>query len=81
MLLELAEKNDKVLSWPGPTALTLSYDDFSITYGLKCFVKDFEDVIDLGDEILTAIYSVSKQKGFTIPFPRQEVEVTMNKGD
>ena len=81
MLLELAERNDKVLSRPGPTALTLSYDDFSITYGLKCFIKDFEDTIDLKDEILTDVYLVSKQKGFSIPFPRQEVEVTMNKGD
>ena len=81
MLLELAEKNDKVLSRPSPSALTLSYDDFSITYGLKCFIKDFEDTIDLKDEILTDVYLISKQKGFSIPFPRQEVEVTMNKED
>ena len=81
MLLELAEKNDKVLSRPGSTAVTLSYDDFSITYGLMCFIKDFEDAIALKDEILTAVYLVSKQKGFRIPFPMQEVEVTMHEGD
>jgi small-conductance mechanosensitive channel len=80
LLLELAEKNDKVLSNPKPVALTLSYDDFSITYGLKCFIKDFEDNIALNDELMTSLFLASKEKGFRIPFPTQEIEVKMNKG-
>jgi small-conductance mechanosensitive channel len=81
LLLELAEKNDKVLSHPAPASVTISYDDFSITYGLICFIKDFEDRIALNDEIMTSLFSATKQKGFRIPFPKQEVEVKMNKGE
>lgn len=79
LLLELAEKSEKVLAHPAPVAVTLSYDDFSISYGLKCFVKDFENRIPLNDEIMTDLFLASKEKGFTIPFPRQEIEVKMDK--
>ncbi|MDA8692521.1 mechanosensitive ion channel family protein [Saprospiraceae bacterium] len=81
MLLELADNNERVMPSPAPTAVTISYDDYAITYGLMCFIKNFEDNIALKDEILTEVYVLSKQKGFTIPFPRQEVEVMMNEGN
>jgi len=79
MLLELAEKNNKILSNPAPVAITISYDDYSINYGLKCFIKDFEDRIILNDEIMTSLFLVSEEKGFRIPFPKQEIEVKMDK--
>jgi small-conductance mechanosensitive channel len=78
VLLELAKKNKKVLSNPGPAALTLSYDDFYITYGLKVFVKDYGDIIDLKDGIMTSLLAAYKDNELTIPFPKQEIEVKMN---
>ena len=77
MLLEVASKNDKVLTSPPPTALTLSYDDYSISYGLKIFVKDFEDVIALNDEIMTKIYEKTAENHLTMPYPIQDLKVEM----
>ena len=78
ILLDIATKNNKVLTTPAPAALTLSYDDFAITYGLVVFMKDYEDIIVLKDEIMSSIYLITEQKGLTIPYPRQEVEVKMS---
>lgn len=79
VLLNVAMKNEKVLTTPAPAALTLSYDDFAITYGLKIFLKDYEDVIVLNDEIMSEIYDAAEQNGLTIPFPTQDIKVKMKK--
>lgn len=75
VLLNIVTKNEKILDQPAPAAITLSYDDFYISYGLKFYVKDYEDVILLRDEITTSIYSAAEQHGLRIPFPRQVVEL------
>ena len=79
VLLDLATQNDKVLTKPPPIALTLSYDDFAISYGLKVFVKDFEDIILLNDEIMSSLYLSAAENELTMPFPTQELTVRMKK--
>jgi len=78
MLLNVAGQNDKVLSTPPPLALTLSYDDFAITYGLKIFIKDFEDITLLNDEIMSNVYKTSQEQNLTIPYPRHDIELKVN---
>jgi small-conductance mechanosensitive channel len=79
VLLDLVAKNEKILDTPAPLVLTLSYDDFSITYGLKILIRDYEDVVMLRDEITTSVYAAAKSRGLSIPFPKQEIEVHMKK--
>ena len=79
ILLDIATKNDKVLSTPPPASITLSYGDFSINYGLKIFVKDYEDSILLKDEIMTSVFKATDKNGITMPFPRQDIEVKMKE--
>lgn len=74
-LLEIATKNDSVLATPPPAVFTLSFDDFAITYGLKLYVRDYEDIILLNDQILFDVYYMAEQQGFTIPFPRHEIDL------
>jgi len=61
------------LATPDPIPLTISYDDFSITYGLKFYIKDFEDQIILKDRIMTQIFKEAAVNKLRIPFPIREV--------
>lgn len=79
VLLDVATQNDRALKTPAPVVLTLSYDDFAITYGLKLFIKDYEDVFMLNDEIMSSLYTATEENGLTIPFPRQELDVNLKK--
>jgi len=75
MLLEIAQKTEGVLADPPPVPLTMSYDDFYITYGLKFYIKDFEDQTLLKDRLMTQIYEAAEQHKLNIPFPITEVKM------
>jgi small-conductance mechanosensitive channel len=79
VLLEVANNTEGILDSPKPIPLTLSYDDFYITYGLKFYVKDFQDLLILRDRLMTAFYHAAKENGITIPLPIREV-VVKNEG-
>ena len=72
---ELALATDGVLNLPAPQPLTLSYDDFYITYGLKFYIRDFEDEIALKDLMMSRLFDMAADKQFTIPFPIRDVRL------
>ena len=74
-LLELAIATDGVLNVPAPQPLTLSYDDFYITYGLKFYIRDFADEIALKDRVMSLLFDMAADKQFTIPFPIRDVRM------
>lgn len=73
VLLEIAKKIEGILAEPEPIPITISYDDFSITYGLKFYIKDFEDQILLKDRLMTQIFREAAKNKIRIPFPIREV--------
>ncbi len=73
VLLSIANNTEGILENPIPTPLTISYDDFYITYGLKFFIKDFEDQILLKDRLMTQIFDAAEDNQLTIPFPIREI--------
>ena len=77
VLLEIADKNDKVLDILPPIVYMLSYDDFYISYGLKFFVKDFEDTLLIKDELLSRVYHAANENGLIMPYPKQDIELNM----
>jgi len=79
VLLGVALKTEGILENPQPIPLTLSYDDFYITYGLKFYVKDFQDLLILRDRLMTEFYHAAKENDITIPLPKREV-VVKNEG-
>ena len=74
-LLQLALSTDGVLHSPAPQPLTISYDDFYITYSLKFYIKDFEDEIVLKDRLMCQIFDMAASEGFTFPFPIRDVRL------
>ena len=78
-LLELANSVEEILDEPAPLALTLAYDDFAIQYALKFYIKDYRDEIFVKDLLMTKFHSMAQDKGFTIPFPTQQLHIETNK--
>lgn len=80
-LVELAKTTHNILKKPAPVAIVISYNDFYINYGLRFFIKDYKHQILIKDEIMTKIYSMTKENNFTIPFPIQNVYLKDKKND
>lgn len=74
-LLEMALSTEGILHQPEPEPLTLSYDDFSINYGVKFFIADYEDEVTLRDRLMTRIYDTAENHGLQIPFPIRHVHL------
>ena len=71
-LLELAEKEKRILTSPEPQALVVALGDFAVTLRLRCWVPtDVYWVIryELNHQVKDAIDAA----GLTIPFPQSEV--------
>jgi len=77
VLLKVANKTEGILETPQPIPLTLSYDDFYINYGLKFYIKDFQDLLIIRDRLMTEFYSAAKTNGLTIPLPTA-IEIIKN---
>jgi len=73
VLFDIANNTQGILQNPEPKPLTYSYDDFYITYGLKFYIKDFEDLLLIRDRLMTEIYGVAKLNNLTIPYPIRDV--------
>lgn len=81
VLLDISKNTEGVLASPESIPLTISYDDFYITYGLKFFIKDFEDQILLKDRLMTQILDVAAANQLTIPYPIIQVQKINTKND
>ena len=79
ILANLASNTEGILNTPKAIPLTISYDDFYITYGLKFFIKDFEDMLFLRDRLMTQIYDEARIHKLTIPFPIRDVIIREDK--
>ena len=55
-----------------------SFEEY-ISYGLKFYIKDFEDQILLKDRIMTELFNVADEKGLTIPYPIAEIKILENQ--
>lgn len=58
-----------ILAEPEPQILTVSYDDFAITYEVKFFVEDYKDLEEIRDRFMTRVWYAAQRKNLTIPFP------------
>ncbi len=73
VLLEAARAAKGVLIEPDPDVLLTQYGDFAITYRLRYWLKNFADVPQTEDRIMTNIWYHFKRAGITIPFPIRDV--------
>lgn len=58
-----------ILVDPEPQILTISYDDFAITYEVKFLIGDYGNVVEIRDRFMTRVWYAAQRHNLTIPFP------------
>ncbi|MGL5061909.1 MAG: cyclic nucleotide-binding domain-containing protein [Microcoleus sp.] len=66
VLVSTALSIQGILHEPEPICLTLSYDDTSITYQVKFFVKKFPEVELMKDKLMTRIWYSAKRNSLSL---------------
>ena len=69
VLLEIACDTEGIEADPIPSVRTISYDDFSISYELKYYVRDFTKKGGYRNKLMTRVYYAARRKGLTMPLP------------
>ena len=83
-LIEAALETEGILNQPTPEVQTISYDDFAITYKVRLYLPNYENVPRIRDEFMTRIWYTARRNGISIPFPIRTVyhhEVTPTTPD
>ena len=71
VLRSTALSTQGILAEPEPQILTISYDDFAITYEVKFFIEDYKDLEQIRDMFMTRVWYAAQRQNLTIPFPTQ----------
>jgi small-conductance mechanosensitive channel/CRP-like cAMP-binding protein len=69
MLLATACDTPKVLHDPAPDARTIEFAAYAVTYELRFFIADYEDIVDVRNDLLTRVWYAAQRHGLHIPYP------------
>jgi len=77
VLLKAVEDSIKhgVSRKPDPEVLLLSYDDFSIEYDVRFWIKDYKKKDNIQDSVRARIWYYFRRHGIEIPFPIRNVNL------
>lgn len=70
---EAADQTTGILKRPRVDIRTKSFGDFAITYEVKYWIKDYEEVEDIADDFMTRVWYSFSRRGIEIPFPIRHV--------
>jgi small-conductance mechanosensitive channel/CRP-like cAMP-binding protein len=72
-LLEAVSRTANVMPHPAPEIFTEKYEDFALTYRVKCWIRDYGHYTNISEAVRSNIWYVFKRHGITIPFPIRTV--------
>jgi small-conductance mechanosensitive channel len=75
LLLEVARRNDRLLTEPAPSALFLGFGDSSLDFSLRAWSDDFNNYLEIKSELTLAIHDALYAAGFEIPFPQRDLHL------
>lgn len=73
VLTEAAVKTDGVLGDIIPDIFLEKYNDFSVDYKMRFFIKDFAEAPRIKSSVMESIWYMFRRRGLEIPFPIQDV--------
>jgi CRP-like cAMP-binding protein len=76
MLRATAQETPGVLGNPVPDARTLDFAASSVTYELRVFIADYEQLTDVRNELMSRIWYAAKRSGIQIPYPITTIHKT-----
>jgi len=68
-------REPRIAKHPSPLVRTIKYNDFSIDYELKFWIKDYGKHPSISDAVMTHIWYAFKFYGIEIPFPIRTVHM------
>ena len=71
VIKETALATPAVLDDPQPWVRTVSYGDFAIDYEVGCFIRGYETMPEIRNQLVTRIWYAAKRYHLTIPYPIQ----------
>lgn len=75
ILRTILMRHPRIENDPVPQVRTIKYNDFSIDYELKFWIRDYGEFPRIYDEVMTQIWYAFKFYGIEIPFPIRTVHM------
>jgi hypothetical protein len=69
VLKSTALETQGILVDPEPQIFTLGYDDSSVTYEVKFFIRDYGEIEEIRDRFMTRVWYAAQRNNLSIPFP------------
>ena len=76
VLQHVAYTTPGILREPAVSVRTVSYQDSSILYQVRCFTEDFRRLPEIEEDFMTQVWYAARRAGLTIPFPIRTVYKT-----
>jgi small-conductance mechanosensitive channel len=73
VMLETALATPGVVKDPAPIIVATSYDDFAISYTIRLFLADYEQVPSVKNDFVTRIWYAARRHALAMPYPIREV--------
>ncbi len=81
LLLECADENSQVLSWPSPFVFFLDLGESSLDFQLYAYVDNVERRLRISSELRKSIMMKFREAGIEIPFPQRVVTLNQESSD
>jgi small-conductance mechanosensitive channel len=73
ILLDICDKNPKILKEPAPNAYFKNFGDSSLDFFLACRVSNWKDEWTVAEEIRLEILRRFREEKIEIPFPQRTI--------
>ena len=75
VLLRTARAHEGVMNRPDPMALFTRFGESSLDFELRFWTPEFDNWVQVGSEVRTAVFAAFKDAGIEIPFPQRDLHV------
>lgn len=69
MLYTTALETPGILASPAPEARTLEFAAYSVSYELRVFIGDYDNLTQIRNELMTRVWYAAQRNGIAIPYP------------
>jgi potassium-dependent mechanosensitive channel len=73
VLLDCAQRHERVLTSPAPQVLFLNFGDSSLDFELRCFTNEVSYRLSISSDLRFAIDAAFREAGIEIPFPQRVI--------
>lgn len=74
-LIDDVLKHDKILKAPAPRVVMQSFSESSVDFRILFWIENMDLMLDIRNEIMTAIFQAFKDNDIEIPFPKRDLYV------